>query len=75
MLILLTILLLAVSFKVTWAVLRFCGRLLGILLSVGAFAVVGILAVVVFCLTKLFVPIVVVVAVVAILTGLKRKRA
>lgn len=75
MFILLTVLLLALSFKITWSLLRFCGKLLGVLLGVGIFAVVGVLAVAVFCLTKLLIPVVIVAAIVAIITGLKRKQA
>ena len=74
-LILITVLLLALSVKLTWRLLRFCGRLLGIFLSLGAFAVVGVLALLVFCLTKLFIPIIIVVAIIAILSGLRKNRA
>ena len=73
MFILLTIAMLILGFRLTWGLLRLCGKILGALFSLGFFIVIGIVAVAVFCLTKLFIPIILVVAAVAILSGLRRR--
>lgn len=73
MLILLTIAMLILGFRLTWSLLRFCGKILGAVFSLGFFVVIGVVAVAVFCLTKLLIPIIVIVAVVALLSGLRRR--
>ena len=73
MLILITVVLLVLGVKLTWGLLRFCGKLLGGIISLGFYLVVGIVAVAVFCLTKLFLPIAIIVAVLALLSGLRRR--
>ncbi len=73
MFILLTIGLLMLGFRLTWGLLRLCGKILGAVFSLGFFVVIGVLAVAVFCLTKLFIPIILIVASVALLSGLRRR--
>lgn len=64
------IIMLALSFRIVGVVLSICGKLLGVLLSCVGFIILGGLAIGVFGIALMIIPIIIIVGISAIIRGL-----
>ena len=62
--------LLAVSFKITGFFLRLLGKVIGVVFSIAGYALIGFLAVGVFSIGLLILPVILVVGIIAIISAL-----